>query len=176
MSDITDEEIKIFALNLTLEHIKPKGNKSRERFLRNISKNKLQEKLFIYWKSKINSDETAYLFAKDLIDKLKQQTIHIDLTKSAKNTSVNLDSNNLPSVAQMGATLSRSMVNWVKQGFKIVPDTVLEQRSAICAGCEFWDPEQFGGRCLKCGCATMAKLRLAHEKCPLDKWGSVTVE
>jgi hypothetical protein len=26
------------------------------------------------------------------------------------------------------------------------------------------------GRCSKCGCSTWAKLRMASEKCPIDKW------
>ena len=64
---------------------------------------------------------------------------------------------------------------------QLYPDQVVEQdeldkRLALCKGCEWWDPESFGktGSCKKCGCSTWAKLRMASEKCPIDKWGPVT--
>lgn len=77
-----------------------------------------------------------------------------------------------PTNAQMVSSLAKSMLSWAKQGFKVVSQEVLDQRLAICAGCDLWDKEALAGtgRCTKCGCSTQAKLRLATEKCPIDKW------
>lgn len=60
---------------------------------------------------------------------------------------------------------------WAKAGFPIVSGEVLSERKGICAACEFWNADAFGGlgRCGKCGCSGV-KLRLATSKCPLKKW------
>jgi len=62
-------------------------------------------------------------------------------------------------------------------GFKTTTPEQLEERLAICKGCEFWNPSGFGGTgsCNKCGCSTQAKLRMSTSKCPIDKWGPVDV-
>ncbi len=46
---------------------------------------------------------------------------------------------------------------------------LVEKRLAVCAGCE---QRRNGviGTCRVCGCALQAKVRLAHEHCPLAKW------
>lgn len=80
-----------------------------------------------------------------------------------------------PPLATQIASATGSLTRWVSNGLKFVSDEELERRKAICAGCEFWDPEAFQGtgRCLKCGCSTWAKLRMATESCPVGKWGPV---
>jgi hypothetical protein len=77
-----------------------------------------------------------------------------------------------PSLFQQAKNLTTSLTNWVKDGVKVVSEEVLNQRMDICKKCEFWDSEAFAGtgRCSKCGCSTQAKLRMATEKCPIDKW------
>jgi hypothetical protein len=80
-----------------------------------------------------------------------------------------------PPIATQLAAVSKSLVNWAVSGLKTVPPEELDRRRAICAECEFWDSSAFQGtgRCQKCGCSTWAKLQMATEKCPIDKWGPV---
>lgn len=60
---------------------------------------------------------------------------------------------------------------WAKAGFPIVSGGDFEARKKICASCEHWNADAFGGlgRCGKCGCSGV-KLRLATSKCPVGKW------
>ncbi len=80
-----------------------------------------------------------------------------------------------PPLTTQAATASKSLLNWATSGLQLASDEELAKRQAICAGCEFWDAQAFQGtgRCQKCGCSTWAKLRMATEKCPIDKWGPV---
>jgi|ERR1051326_4596749 hypothetical protein len=41
-----------------------------------------------------------------------------------------------------------------------------DRRLAICQSCEFFT----GTTCLKCGCITKFKTKLATEHCPIQKW------
>lgn len=81
-----------------------------------------------------------------------------------------------PSLPQQTVALSRSIFNWGATGFMITPPNILEERFEVCRACPEWDANGLAGtgRCKKCGCSTQAKLRMATEKCPLDKWGPVT--
>lgn len=80
------------------------------------------------------------------------------------------------SVAAMAKSFVQASGKWVISGFPMCDTDTLEARLKICGGCEFWDSNGFGGtgRCQKCGCSTQAKLRMATEKCPIDKWGVST--
>jgi len=80
--------------------------------------------------------------------------------------------NTRPNAIQMIDSLTKSVGEWAKSGFLTSEKSLLEHRLNLCGGCEFWDPEGFGGtgRCQKCGCSTQAKLRMATEKCPIGKW------
>lgn len=77
-----------------------------------------------------------------------------------------------PSFTQMARSAAKSATSWVKQGVPIASEELLKERQAICKSCEFWDSKAFKGtgRCMKCGCSTWAKLRMATEKCPIGKW------
>lgn len=78
-----------------------------------------------------------------------------------------------PTLFNQIKSVTKAAFDWSKAGFKQVEPSVLEERLKICGGCEFWDSTGFAGtgRCQKCGCSTQAKLRMATEKCPIDKWG-----
>lgn len=80
-----------------------------------------------------------------------------------------------PSIGEMVVSVGKSLTKWVGSGFSKSTQEVIDMRLSICKGCEFWDAQALngGGRCLKCGCSTWAKLRMATEKCPIDKWGPV---
>ena len=77
------------------------------------------------------------------------------------------------------ATLAKNVVGaaikWISSGLKVTPEEMIEERKQICMSCEFWDAQAMNGtgRCLKCGCSTWAKIRLASESCPIDKWKAV---
>lgn len=80
-----------------------------------------------------------------------------------------------PPIHRQALTAVQAAKRWVKKGLALTPPEELERRKAICAGCEFWDSEAFGGtgRCVKCGCSTWAKLQMASESCPVGKWKAV---
>ena len=82
-----------------------------------------------------------------------------------------------PSLPAKTINLAGSVSSWVKSGLPICSKEVLSDRFDICKGCEFWDQSGFTGtgKCQKCGCSTQAKLRMATEKCPIDKWMQVEV-
>lgn len=65
-----------------------------------------------------------------------------------------------------------SMHKWAASGMQKTDDTILHKRIEICNGCDLWDKSGFRGtgKCTKCGCSTWAKLRIATEKCPENKW------
>jgi hypothetical protein len=67
---------------------------------------------------------------------------------------------------------SKSFSQWAGSGFKIAPKESYDERLGICKSCDFWDPTAFAdtGKCKLCGCSTVAKLRMATEKCPIGKW------
>jgi hypothetical protein len=81
-----------------------------------------------------------------------------------------------PSLSRKAATLGKALLKWSSSGFAPTPPDALAERTEICKACPEWDAKAFNetGRCKKCGCSTWAKLRMASEKCPIDKWGPVT--
>jgi hypothetical protein len=87
----------------------------------------------------------------------------------------NNEKNKYPSLGTMLQSFTESVTEWAKKGFKVVNEKQFNDRLNICKGCELWDKEALGGsgRCTQCGCSTQAKLRIATEKCPVDKWGPV---
>ena len=89
---------------------------------------------------------------------------------------INTDNNNekakTPGLTTMASTLLSSTMRWAKSGMPTATPEQFHSRVEICKGCEFWEGSGFAGtgRCKKCGCSTQAKLRMATEKCPIDKW------
>jgi hypothetical protein len=91
---------------------------------------------------------------------------------SIKATETKKENNELPSLTAMAKTVAQSASNWIQEGVPIASKELLEERQAICKACEFWNSKALAGtgRCMKCGCSTWAKLRMATEKCPIGKW------
>jgi len=79
---------------------------------------------------------------------------------------------NPPPIKEMAKTAMLSISNWAANGAKLSDDQTIESRLNTCKSCEFWNSKGFGGsgRCMKCGCSTWFKLRMATEKCPIGKW------
>ena len=80
-----------------------------------------------------------------------------------------------PTGKQMVESATKAVANWAKSGMQMADAVHVQERKAICFGCEFWDSEALKGtgRCKKCGCSTWAKIRLATESCPIGMWKSV---
>jgi len=132
--------------------------------------------------------ESALIYQKKELEKLKIDPIvnelrikNLEKDISILERNIQNDPNsipikvNYPSVNTMAKTFAESMLDWAKKGFKVVTEQQFNQRFDICKGCELWDKDALGGtgRCIQCGCSTQAKLRIATEKCPVEKWGPV---
>lgn len=74
--------------------------------------------------------------------------------------------------AHMAAEIARAAARWAASGFPLASPEALADRLEVCRACELWDAQGFRGtgRCLRCGCSTQAKLRMATSKCPAGKW------
>jgi hypothetical protein len=77
-----------------------------------------------------------------------------------------------PNTLTMTKSLANSTTKWIVSGFKRTDEETLKNRTEVCQSCEFWNAQAFNntGRCMKCGCSTWVKLRMATEKCPIGKW------
>lgn len=79
------------------------------------------------------------------------------------------------SILQKAANFAASAARHVAAGMPKATQEQIDQRFAICQGCEFFD----GRACTKCGCPVVrekqfvSKLAWAGEKCPVGKWGPV---
>jgi hypothetical protein len=105
-------------------------------------------------------------------DNINQESSNDDLEIKPKENSTIVK---YPSITTMAQTFAESIVQWAKKGFKVVNEEQFNERLNICRGCELWDSKALngGGRCRDCGCSTQAKLRIATERCPKDKWVQV---
>jgi hypothetical protein len=116
-------------------------------------------------------------FRNDVFDisKIENDLISFDVNKYEEIRKKYLPQS--PDLMEKIKALASDSSEWAKSGFKTATTTKLEDRLAICKGCEFWDQKGFGntGKCTKCGCSTQAKLRMATAKCPIDKWGAIEV-
>lgn len=79
-----------------------------------------------------------------------------------------------PGMLEMAKNAIGAAKRFAQSGFAMASDEEFKRRMEICVSCEFWDSAaRMGiGKCAKCGC-TSSKLRLASEKCPLEKWNAI---
>jgi hypothetical protein len=77
-----------------------------------------------------------------------------------------------PPLAEMAKSALVSSVKWAASGFSMAEEPVISARFDTCKLCPDWDAKALNGtgRCRICGCSTWAKLRMAHEHCPVEKW------
>ena len=75
------------------------------------------------------------------------------------------------SLGRMAAGFTRSMVDFAKDGFRLVSDEQYEERLAICHACDFYVRK--ANRCRKCGCGLRYKPRGRAFRCPVDKWPEI---
>lgn len=113
-------------------------------------------RLFRYWEKKIESDplirQTAIQLYNEFLGKTKQSATFAGRFKG----------------------FSGAVVDWVRDGGRLVADAVWQKRIEFCGACEHWESQKWGGagRCVICGCSG-AKQRLASAECPIGKWGRV---
>lgn len=80
-----------------------------------------------------------------------------------------------PKAKDMIKNFAGSMSRWARAGLPVVTKEQFDERFDKCKNCEHWNGSALlgTGRCKLCGCSTKAKLHLATEKCPIDKWGPI---
>jgi len=54
-----------------------------------------------------------------------------------------------------------------------VSEKIQEKRIEICKACPFFI--KITGQCSRCGCIMSQKTKLADATCPIDKWGSTSI-
>ena len=126
-----------------------------------------------YWENRISKNlEDLNLYT--TVMAAYKKTLSPQKKDSAENND-NKKNINPPGMWQMMKTAAQAGKNFVKSGMRFVTQEEFELREIICKGCEYWNPKGYGntGQCLKCGCATKAKLRLASESCPIKKWNKL---
>ena len=141
---------------------KPMAKKWIARGFGKITKQRLVE----YWQKRIEQyPEDFELYSNMLM--AYQKTV-----KPAQSTP---EDKTAPGLWSMMKTAAEAGKNFVKSGMRFVTVEQFNEREAICKGCEYWNPKGYAntGQCLKCGCATKAKLKLASESCPLKKWNKI---
>lgn len=80
-----------------------------------------------------------------------------------------------PPILQQATSLVSSVSRFIADGANTASEKDVKERLSICNGettgevCEYYD----NNRCKKCGCFFATKLRMADEKCPIDKWGPI---
>lgn len=126
-----------------------------------VSSDKQDKKELLAWLNK----NIAATIKSSLIQKNSEDKTNKDIARENKD-------NTTPSLWSMAKNAGTAALKSAASGFKMVTDEQYEERKNICKSCEFWNKEAFAGtgQCTKCGCSTAAKLKLATEKCPVDKW------
>lgn len=71
-----------------------------------------------------------------------------------------------PGLLRMAFSATKAMAAFIGSGMKTASADVQRTRLAACRSCE----HHTGLRCRVCGCFTNAKSRMAHERCPLERW------
>jgi glycosyltransferase involved in cell wall biosynthesis len=169
--ELTQEDVNEVMYMLTMQ-LRPKFaalwkkkgfNKINRRGFR-----KKENVLMLYWWNKCQTDESVMALACRMKDSQAQWA----KLYPKKPPGATPQPEHKPSALQMASNLAKSMAKWAEAGFELASTEVLNRRLEVCGGCDLWDSTALGGtgRCRECGCSTQAKLRLASEKCPLDKW------
>jgi|GEM_PF-3058916 len=109
------------------------------------------------------------------IRKPKNENIRVTLkgaSRKVKSILLANSNDNYPSGKDMAHNFTKSMSDWLNNGFSVSSEAMVAERLAICKDCDKWDAEALGrtGRCTLCGCSTKFKLMVQTESCPINKW------
>lgn len=79
-----------------------------------------------------------------------------------------------PTFAEMAVSFGHAMLQWAKDGFRVVTHDQYQARLQTCRACDRWRGEaRMGlGKCARCGCAGL-KLFAGSERCPAGKWEAI---
>jgi hypothetical protein len=77
-------------------------------------------------------------------------------------------------LTDMVKNFAKATAQWAHAGCPLVNEKQFAERAAICGACVHWNEDaRIGmGRCNLCGCSR-AKLFMATQRCPIDKWRPV---
>lgn len=144
------------------------------------------ERLLSYWENRLaeNNPEDTSMFLKALEDyrvankRRKLVDARVRENEIRKNNVLQeikakrSQNSSYPGAATIVKSAVIAAAKWANNGFKSASETAIMSRTKICESCEFWSPGALRqtGRCRRCGCATWAKIRMASESCPEQKW------
>jgi hypothetical protein len=190
-----DEKLKIIMYRMTLIERKSKSHLyfgPNGVFARMHKKG--HDHFFNYWKKRMTEDSRMHLLFhavwmeyinhevnKNSLDLNSKRSINYEnkdprfgpvYTSSQESDANKTAPEGPPSLFQKAKNLGGAIKRFASDGFKVASDAEYDKRVEICKGCEFWNAAGYNntGQCLKCGCATKYKLKMAAEKCPIDKW------
>ena len=110
-------------------------------------------------------------FVEKILTNSKDCGDHIEITQGKF---IDIQKQNIqePNSLKKVESLLISSISWMKSGFEIADETKMSERKSICKECEHWISSAWNGtgKCNLCGCSTWAKIRMATEKCPIEKW------
>lgn len=76
------------------------------------------------------------------------------------------DPRKFPPLRDQVVNLASAVARFFASGLEIASPELKAERIAACQGCDRFD----GSRCRECGCQLVAKIAMASEHCPIDKW------
>jgi hypothetical protein len=151
----------IYALTLQDRH-----KKRHKWLLKGFEKiNSRPNSLLNYWKNRLSKNN-----AKDI------QMYNEVLTRYNKYKKASPGETLTPEIELERLISHKKIVDeWVEFGERIATEKEIDFRKKICQGCKYWDSQALkgNGKCKKCGCPTLAKIRLANESCPEGYWKSI---
>ena len=169
------KHLKNFLLKMFSNHIRIVPEENIEIDIKIVSKdNNKKSEILERIADQINKRGVALFVFKELYgdDTLAEMQESLPAATQEEASSIAAQNNETPSLWSMAKNAGTAALKSAASGFKMVTAEQYEERTNICKSCEFWNKEAFAGtgQCTKCGCSTKAKLKLATEKCPVDKW------
>ena len=127
-----------------------------------------------------NYDDTIeFLFVKKPVSTEKDDSlVRFEIRNFLIKDLIEKEKNEGATIVDQAISFSKSLAKWSLSKFAITPQNILKERQEICKLCPEWDSSGIAGtgRCKKCGCSTQAKLRMASESCPINKWTKYEVD
>jgi hypothetical protein len=169
------KQLKSFLLKIFTNHIKVVPGENIEIDIKIVSNNGTEKsELLEKIANQVDRRGVALFVFKELYGDAALEEMYKDVSPNTQEEPPpqSPQENTTPSLWSMAKNAGKAALKSAASGFKMVTDAQYEERTNICKSCEFWNKEAFAGtgQCTKCGCSTATKLKLATEKCPIDKW------
>lgn len=75
-----------------------------------------------------------------------------------------------PGLLQKAVNFAGAVANHLATGAHAAPPEVIEERMAICKGCDYYNQEDESCKHKKCGCRMKVKSSWLDASCPIQKW------